>query len=435
MNALSSGRAVKYGQMVTSPFHDELARLEYVFRRGSMDLLKLNHHTLFSNSTMTIRLSKILGVEFVRGEREPKVISMVPATISLLVLFCAWAWGVFVFQPFGDRLWLLVIVALGLVGIVVVLRPGSRIATAPPLRLERSMGRSLWLGKSVLAGALWCWLGLIAWSAISSGGPLPAANANPAAIRVLTWNILHGSERGMPWTRCGWPVRKKALKTALAAARPDILCVQEALEEQLEFLAGVFPGHERVGVGRDDGRRAGEQCAIFFDRKRFLELGGGTFWLEEPVEEPAIHRLWGPKRICTWVRLRDRETGRSLRVYNTHQYITEPARVEAVRLILAKIDKGDPAESVLVAGDFNAPPETQDRRLFEAVGLISTAQRAGATTGVPTYQFYGIRLRSLDDILVNRGWRVVYRYVLDAKPDNIFPSDHFGVMADLIPGP
>ena len=115
--------------------------------------------------------------------------------------------------------------------------------------------------------------------------------------------------------------------------------------------------------------------------------------------------------------------------------MTEPARVEAVRLILAKIDKEDPSESVLVAGDFNAPPETQDRRLFEAVGFISTAQRAGASTVAPTYQFYGIRLRRLDDILVNRGWRVVNHYVLDAKPDNIFPSDHFGVMADLIPGP
>ena len=46
-----------------------------------------------------------------------------------------------------------------------------------------------------------------------------------------------------------------------------------------------------------------------------------------------------------------------------------------------------------------------------------------------------IRLRRLDDILVNRGWRVESHFVLDAKPDNIFPSDHFGVMADLIPGP
>ena len=52
---------------------------------------------------------------------------------------------------------------------------------------------------------------------------------------------------------------------------------------------------------------------------------------------------------------------------------------------------------------------------------------------VATYQFYGIRLSSLDDILVNREWQVDSRRVLDVKPGNTFPSDHFGVMADLIP--
>ena len=270
---------------------------------------------------MTIRLSKILGVEFVRGAREPRVISIVPATIALLVLFCGWAWGVFVFQPFGDRLLDVDDCCSGLGrgrGGSSGPDPGS--ATAPPLRLERILGRSLWLGKSVLAGALGCWLGLIGWSAISSGGPLPAANANPAAIRVLTWNILHGTERGMPWTRFGWPVRKNALKTALAAARPDILCVQEALEEQLEFLAGVLPGHERVGVGRDDGRSAGEQCAIFFDRNRFLELGGGTFWLEEPSKSPRSIDSGAQNESARGCGSETDETGRSLRVYNTHQY-------------------------------------------------------------------------------------------------------------------
>ncbi len=50
----------------------------------------------------------------------------------------------------------------------------------------------------------------------------------------------------------------------------------------------------------------------------------------------------------------------------------------------------------------------------------------------PTYHFYGIRTRRLDDILVNRRWRVVNQYVIDLKPENTFPSDHFGVMVDLM---
>jgi endonuclease/exonuclease/phosphatase family metal-dependent hydrolase len=345
--------------------------------------------------------------------------------VVLFLILCGCAWAVFVFQPFGQRHWALIAIALVTAVLVARLRSG------PLPRPERVFGRSVWLAGRVMAGALGCWFVLIVWSALSAGGPLPSVKSDVSAIRVLTWNILHGSDTGMPWRRYGWPVRKRAIQISLAAAKPDILCVQEALEEQSQFIASTLPGHRRVGVGRDDGRSAGEQCSILFDVARFEELGGGTFWLEEPTDRPATELRLSPKRICTWVRLRDRVSGRSFRVYNTHQYLTEPARV-AVRLILAKIDIWDPSDAVLIAGDFNAPPDTKDRRLFKAVGLISCGQLAGASRGASTYQFYGIRLRSLDDILVNRGWRVVYYNVLDVKPENTFPSDHFGVMADLV---
>ena len=120
-----------------------------------------------------------------------------------------------------------------------------------PNRLERLFGRSLWLGRSIVASALSCWVGLIGWSALSPGGAIPPLKSNPEAIRVLTWNILHGTESGMPWKRYGWTIRKKAIETALAGTKPDILCVQEALEEQGRFLAAILPGHRsrRCGPG------------------------------------------------------------------------------------------------------------------------------------------------------------------------------------------
>jgi endonuclease/exonuclease/phosphatase family metal-dependent hydrolase len=380
-----------------------------------------------------IRLPNILSRGFLPGNSRQRAVALVPATIASAIFLGVWAWAVFVLQPFGHRQWTLITVAVPLFALVTGFRRGRRLATETPTRLERIFGRSLWLGRSIVAGALAGWLGLIGWSATSPGGAIPPAKSNPVAIRVLTWNILHGTEQGMPWTRYGWPIRKKAIEATLSAVKPDILCVQEALEEQVRFLAEILPGHRRIGVGRDDGRLAGEHCSILFDRTRFEALGSGTFWLEEPADlPPAAEIRLGPKRICTWVRLRDRQTGRAFRVYNTHQYLTERARLDAVAIILARIDLGDSSDGVLVAGDFNAPPDTRDRRLFEAAGLISSAQLAGLSPGPPTYHFYGIRLRRLDDILVNRSWRVVNQYVIDVKPDNTFPSDHFGVMADLI---
>jgi endonuclease/exonuclease/phosphatase family metal-dependent hydrolase len=112
--------------------------------------------------------------------------------------------------------------------------------------------------------------------------------------------------------------------------------------------------------------------------------------------------------------------------------LTEPARILAARIILTQVGMGDPGDAVLVAGDFNSSPASPNRRLFDTAGLLSTADLAGRAVPSPTYQFYGIRLSSLDEILADRDWRVVDHRILDVKPGNVFPSDHFGVMADLM---
>ncbi len=340
----------------------------------------------------------------------------------------------FFFQPYGERGWTAAGLGAVLVGLILGLaathqrRESIRTSSGGALGVPRVLR----LAARVIVAALTCWLAVIGWSAWSSGGPMPPAKSDSRVIRIVTWNILHGTEHGAPWSRCGWPVRKIALDRALGETAPDILCVQEALEEQVNGVASVLSTHGHVGVGRDDGRSSGEFCAIFFDSRRFEQLDGGTFWLEEPTSEPPRHTYLGPKRICTWVRLRDSVTKRGFRVYNTHSYLSAGARLAASRIILGQIAPGDPADAVLVTGDFNAPPEAPDRLLFEEAGLESSEKLAGESVGEATYQFYGIRLKSLDDVLVDREWHVELRRVLDVKPGNTYPSDHFGVMADLI---
>jgi endonuclease/exonuclease/phosphatase family metal-dependent hydrolase len=228
-----------------------------------------------------------------------------------------------------------------------------------------------------------------------------------------------------------WSVRNVALKSSLRATEPDILCVQEAIDEQVSELARELVGFEHVGVGRDDGRAAGEYCAIFFNRSRFDKLDSGTFWLEEPIDRPPATTLFGPKRICTWVRLVDKQTDRVFRLCNMHSYLSEHARLEAAKIVLSQIAVGDPADAVLVAGDFNSSPGAPNRLLFEQAGLRSSRRQSGEMQSAATNHFYGIRLSILDDVLAGAGWEIKTQRVLDVKPGNTFPSDHFGLMVDL----
>jgi endonuclease/exonuclease/phosphatase family metal-dependent hydrolase len=355
--------------------------------------------------------------------------AIMSAIAALLAVCGGCSWAIFMLQPFGDRAWTFAPVCLLLAALALGARRTKRAARAA-LRNGVIFGRSFGLAGGVLICTLICWLGLLGWSSLSPGGTTPPSKSDPGAIRVLTWNILYGAEHGMPWRGRGWSIRRRALQAALDATMPDILCVQEALEGQVRDIAAMLPGHGHVGAGRDDGRSAGEQCAIFFDRERFEELDGGTFWLEEPADLPPSRTTFGPKRICTWVRLRDRASGRRFRVYNTHLYLTERARLRAVAIIQARIAEGEPTDGVLLAGDFNSIASAPNRRRLARAGLFSTAEFSGMTR-IPTYHFYGIRLRSLDDVLVDRSWSILGRHVLDFKPANTFPSDHFGVMADL----
>jgi endonuclease/exonuclease/phosphatase family metal-dependent hydrolase len=360
-----------------------------------------------------------------RRPRRRRLVSGLLRGIGLIAGLAGYAWCIFALQPFGDRGW-----TFGaLLAASVCLAAGFRRADPQGAARIRPVGR---VPMALVLAGLVAWMGLIAWSAFSPGGPMPPAKSDPAAIRILTWNILLGDDGGVPWRRHGWPVRRTALREAIRAAGPDILCVQEALDGQVWFLEAELPRHRREGVGRDDGDTGGEHCAILFDAGRFERIDGGTFWLEDPSDAPPDRPGLGPKRICTWVRLRDHPSGRTLRVYNAHSYLTEAARVRASRIIVERIAAGDAADEVLLTGDFNARAADPSRVLFSDAGLVPTAGSAGGPADAPTYQFYGIPWRSLDEIYTSRGWRSLGRRVVDAKPGNTFPSDHFGVLADLL---
>jgi endonuclease/exonuclease/phosphatase family metal-dependent hydrolase len=281
------------------------------------------------------------------------------------------------------------------------------------------------------AGVLSCWLALLCWGEARAGGLAPAAKSDPEAIRIVTWNIHCGQDDGPPWQRFDWPARKRALGVAVAQAQPDILCVQEARPGQVAFLEQTLPGHVRVGVGRDDGAEGGEHCAIFFDRGRFEQLDGGTFWLEEPIDSPGPGSELGVKRICTWVRLRDRTSDRVVRLYNSHLPLTEGGRRRAADILLGRIAAGEPSDVVVVTADFNAAPSALSRHRFAEAGLVESTLLAGERPGLKTLHFYGIPLSSIDGILVGPGGKVARHLRLDLKPGNVFPSDHFGLLTDL----
>lgn len=176
----------------------------------------------------------------------------------------------------------------------------------------------------------------------------------PHTFRILTFNIRYGTaEDGSN----SWSNRRDLVIRTIDDAQPDVLGVQEALDFQFDFLSERLPGYQALGVGRDDGNRAGEYAALFVRRDRLQVVEHGEFWLSETPHVPGS-RGWEAKqpRIVTWCRLKiATEPTQEFLVFNTHfDHRSELSRVEGARLLRKEMNRLATSQPVIVMGDFNA---------------------------------------------------------------------------------
>ncbi len=150
---------------------------------------------------------------------------------------------------------------------------------------------------------------------------------------------------------------------------------------------------------------------------------------------------WGNKfrRMVTWVRLRERTTGREFYFWNTHfDHQVEEARQKAATLIRDRLAKLDPTVPLVVVGDFNclAGKSRAYDILTQEVGLVDTwtlAPRRGNEDLNTFNDFKPARHESerIDWILVRPPVSASQAGIVDYDETKPFPSDHFPVTATI----
>ena len=116
----------------------------------------------------------------------------------------------------------------------------------------------------------------------------------------------------------GWERRYPHLCDFINFEEPAIFGTQEVLADQLRDLRKGLDGYGYLGVGRDDGKEAGEYAAIFYKTNRLEVLESGNFWLSETPEKPSLGWDAACVRICTCGKFMDRTTGKVFFFFNTH---------------------------------------------------------------------------------------------------------------------
>ena len=234
-----------------------------------------------------------------------------------------------------------------------------------------------------------------------------------------------------------WKDRAEVCASLIQFHQFDIIGTQEGLKHQLEQLQTILPGYTYFGVGRDDGKSGGEHAAIIIRKDRFEKLDGGDFWLSTTPEKPG--KAWDAAlpRICTWLKLKDKQTKKIFYVFNAHyDHVGVQARIESSKLILSRFKDVAGKNPVIVMGDLNGNHDSQWYNTFQNSGIVKDVMGLSPIVYRNNGSFNAFKASSInkdviDHIFITPGFKVERYGILTDTYFGKFPSDHFPVLTTL----
>ena len=215
----------------------------------------------------------------------------------------------------------------------------------------------------------------------------------------------------------------------------DVVGIQEGLINQLEDLSKSLPQYTRYGIGRDDGKAAGEHSAIYYKKDKFKLLKRGDFWLSQTPDQPG--KGWDAtccNRICSWVQLQDIASKKIFYFFNVHfDHQGVIARIESAKLMIEKIKTIAGNTPAVFTGDLNGGRNSDCYKYIANAGVLKDSYDLAGFTYENNGSFNSFRtprgMEVIDHIFVTKKFTVKKWGILTDTYFGKYPSDHFPVMA------
>lgn len=257
-------------------------------------------------------------------------------------------------------------------------------------------------------------------------------------IGVVSFNVA------APWGNLlkgtGSGKRVQLFANYMNAVQPDSVGTQEMNSDWMEKLQDLMPAYDSYGVkrGGDDNEKKSEMNAVFWLKDKYDCVEQNTFWLSSTPEQESKFDGAGCYRICSYVVLQNKETGKQYIHMNTHlDNASEEAADYGAQVIcayLADLQAKYPQTAVVLTGDFN---EYKDGEACQTVAqVLNNTADVAADAAMPqiTYQQWG-ELEEKDggapiDYIFTSSANVARTAVLNDL-SNGYVSDHYGIFAEL----
>ena len=254
-------------------------------------------------------------------------------------------------------------------------------------------------------------------------------------LTIGTYNLKYDNPKD---TGNLWVNRAPVIAALLRFHAFDIFGTQEGYKNQLDDIANALPQYSYYGAGRDDGKDKGEHSAIFYKKDEFKLLNKGDFWLSQTPGQPSLG--WDAtccNRICSWVYLEQKKTGKKFYFFNAHyDHQGVQARKESSKLILQKIKDIAGKSPVIFTGDLNGSQQSEWYQAVANSGVLKDTYKEVKYAYVNNASFNGFGHNNdsadiIDHIFTTTHFTATRWGVLTDTYHGKYPSDHFPVLAEV----
>lgn len=248
-------------------------------------------------------------------------------------------------------------------------------------------------------------------------------------LKVISFNIRHCNDPE------GNSVAERAprLYEVISKYSPDVMGFQELRTQWEPYLEEYFKNEYEMFNKYRAGAQDHEAAPIFWRRDKFECLKTGYFWLSDTPECESCgwDEVFNAWRMCEYVVLKERESGKQFVFINTHFGFGDNCQRKSADLIFEYSKKISDLPT-FVTGDFNMKPDTVGyKQMTKHFVDVNAATRNDMRMTYHAYHPENITDQHLDYCFINEKITPIDYKLLDDSVNGKYPSDHFGIMATI----
>lgn len=176
-----------------------------------------------------------------------------------------------------------------------------------------------------------------------------------------------------------------------------------------------------------------EASPILWRKDKFECIKSGYFWLSDTpeIESRGWDEVFDCYRMCVYVILKHKTSGKTFTVMNTHFGFGDKGQVASANLIY-DYSKKISDHPTFVVGDFNMTPDSAGYdAMIKNFRDVNTCTANDLSTTYHNYRPEEVTDQHIDYCFIDNNVTPINQKIITDTVDEMYPSDHFGLYIEL----